>query len=65
MQRGGAPGTQDCTFDDFDEISEYAKPAVSYLAGAGIINGMGNNKFEPKTAVTRAMLAQIIYKANF
>lgn len=65
MLKLGAPSERECTFDDFDEISEYAKPAVSYLTQAGIINGMGNNKFEPKTAVTRAMLAQIIYKANF
>lgn len=54
-----------CGFDDFDSVSEYAREAVSALAGAGIINGMGDNKFEPRTTVTRAMLAQIIYKAKF
>lgn len=65
MYKDDIPSADDCKFDDYDTVSEYAKQAVASLQQAGIIDGMGNNKFEPDTAVTRAMLAQIIYKANF
>ncbi len=56
---------EDCGFADFDEVSAYARDAVAALAAAGVINGMGSNEFQPKTAVTRAMLAQIIYNGKF
>lgn len=52
-------------FADFDTVSEYAKEAVAAMYEAGIINGMGDNTFAPKAAVTRAMLAQILYKSGF
>ncbi|MBR2885511.1 MAG: S-layer homology domain-containing protein [Clostridia bacterium] len=48
------------TFSDEDEISPYAKEAVKYLSSGGIIAGMGNDKFEPKSPATRAMTAKII-----
>ncbi len=65
MYKDRLPQAEESGFDDFDSVSEYAKKAVASLEKAGIINGMGNGKFEPGTPVTRAMLAQIIYKANF
>ena len=49
-------------FADEKEIAGYAKEAVSYLAGAGMINGVGENRFAPKDAVTRAQAAKIIYE---
>ena len=48
-------------FADFDKISDYAKDAVSYLAGAGIINGYDNGNFAPTDNATRAESAVLIY----
>ncbi len=54
--------SEDMSFDDAASISDYAKDAVAALSGNGIINGMGNNCFEPANTTTRAQVAQIIYK---
>lgn len=47
-------------FTDKDEISDYAMESVNALAGAGIINGKDNGKFEPKANATRAETAVMI-----
>ena len=49
-------------FSDMNEISDYAIDSVSYLAGAGIINGMSETTFVPKEQTTRAQAALLIYK---
>lgn len=49
------------TFADEGQISEYAKDAVKKLSKAGIINGKGNNCFDPDAALTRAEAAKVIY----
>ena len=49
-------------FDDFENISEYAKEAVNALGKEGIISGMGNNEFMPKQNSNRAQAAVIIYR---
>lgn len=49
-------------FDDESEIADYAKDSVQKLQTAGIVNGVGNNKFEPNGKVTRAMAAKVIYE---
>ena len=48
-------------FKDFDIISEYAKQAVSFVAGAGIINGMETGCFNPHDGATRAQMAKLVY----
>lgn len=50
-------------FADAEAISDYAKDAVSALAGSGYISGMGNASFAPLSNLTRAQAAQIIYNA--
>ena len=47
-------------FADYDKISEYAYDAVAYMSGAGIINGMENNTFNPDMPATRAQAAKLI-----
>ncbi|MBO5060730.1 MAG: S-layer homology domain-containing protein [Clostridia bacterium] len=47
-------------FTDKGEISEYAKEAVNALAGCGMINGMDDGSFAPKSNMTRAQAAVII-----
>jgi len=50
-------------FTDVAEISDYALGAVSSLSGKGVINGMGDGSFAPKSFATRAQAAQMIYNA--
>lgn len=49
------------SFNDSDDISGYAREAVSRLCGAGIISGMGDNEFKPLGFTTRAQAAKVIY----
>ncbi len=51
------------SFSDDSLISSYAKDAVYALAGNGVINGMGDGTFAPKSNLTRAQAAQIIFTA--
>jgi len=48
-------------FADSAEISDWAKEAVDYLYRAGVVNGVGANKFDPQGTTTRAMGAKVIY----
>ncbi len=48
-------------FTDYGEISDYAKEAVAKMSGNGIISGMGDGRFAPKSPATRAQAAKIIY----
>lgn len=50
-------------FEDYDEISEYAKDAVDYMTDKGAVSGFPDGTFRPKAPCTRAEAAKIIYKA--
>ena len=50
------------SFDDDANIADYAKTAVEVLTGAGILNGMGDGTFAPKSTVTRAQSAKVVYE---
>lgn len=50
-------------FSDEESIDVYAKDSVNALRGAGIVTGMGENRFAPKENVTRAMAAVILNRA--
>lgn len=56
-------GEENMSFDDEENISDYAKEAVKKLAGAKIINGMGDGTFAPKMTLTRAQAAVLINAA--
>lgn len=47
-------------FDDDNDISPYAAESVEILRAAGVVNGMGDNKFMPKENVSRAQAAKIV-----
>ena len=49
-------------FGDVSSFAEYAKAPVAALNGAGIVNGVGNNNFNPTGNATRAEAAVVIYK---
>ena len=50
--------TTTVTFEDVDDGVWYAE-AVNTLASLGIINGVGNNRYEPERAITRAEFTAI------
>ena len=47
-------------FGDADSIADYAKEAIGALAGAGIINGMGDGTVAPQNNATRAEAAKML-----
>ena len=49
-------------FTDGAEIADYAKEAVEMLAGAEIVNGVGDGRFAPKASASRAEAAVIILR---
>lgn len=50
-------------FKDDTNISETTKPYVYYLKEKGVISGDDEGKFNPKTPVTRAVMATILDRA--
>ena len=51
-------------FADDNEISNWAVNSVKACVSAGVISGMGNNRFCPWAYVTRAQLVTMIYAAE-
>lgn len=60
LKKGLSLTPKELAFGDKEEISGYAKEAVSALCGAGVVSGTGSG-FSPKTATTRQEAAQLIY----
>jgi len=50
-------------FADINNVASWARPAVTALQRAGVIQGMGDNNFEPTGRSNRASVASMI--ANF
>ncbi len=50
------------SISDIEDVSDYAKDAVTSLYRRGIISGTGDGKTEPKKNTTRAEAAALIYK---
>lgn len=48
-------------FADEADISTYAKEAINVLYKAGIISGVSDTEFAPKTEVNRAMAARVLH----
>ena len=49
-------------FVDANTINDYALNSVNALANAGVIKGVGDNKFMPKNSGLRAEVAVILYR---
>jgi len=49
-------------FDDIDSV-EWARESIEALASNGIVNGKGNNKFDPEGVVTRSEFTKMIIGA--
>ncbi len=57
-----APGDNTEPFADDSKIGSWAYEAVYIIKNAGIVSGMGENKFEPRGKATRAQVAQMMMK---
>ncbi len=53
----------DLSYDDEAAIPEESKPYVAYVTTEELMNGMGENRFEPMTSLTRAQVATLLYRA--
>ena len=51
-------------FNDFWNISDYAKEAVGKLSASGIVNGMGDGSFAPLKQTTRAEAAVLLCRVR-
>ena len=49
-------------FNDFEDVSDYAKEPVKRMFKAGIINGMPNGNFMPENNMSRAEAAVMLYR---
>ncbi len=49
------------TFSDVKE-SDWYYDAVKYVVNNGLMNGMGNNEFQPNAPMTRAMLVTVLWR---
>jgi hypothetical protein len=47
-------------FSDADAIAGWAKEALAWATGAGVINGMGDGAVAPRGTATRAQVAQML-----
>ena len=50
------------SYNDFDQISEWAIPAVQWGCGAGIISGKEDGILDPAGSALRAEVAQMMMK---
>ena len=48
-------------FADDSDIAGYARSSIYKLKNAGLISGMGDDRFMPKSAATRAQASKILY----
>jgi hypothetical protein len=58
-----ADAEPELTFADAGEIAGWARGYVSAAVNAGIITGVGDNRFAPADSVTRAQAATMIIRA--
>lgn len=47
-------------YQDNDVISNWAKPFVAFASYSGLVNGMNDGSFAPKTSATRAQVATVL-----
>ena len=50
------------SYADFDQLGEYAIPAMQWACGAGIINGTSADTLSPYGSATRAQTAAMLYR---
>lgn len=56
-----APALEGKSFDDISLASNWARESIEAAKMLGLVNGKGGNRFEPKSNVTRAEIAKMIW----
>lgn len=57
------PGSESTnSWADASQISSWAHEGINYVVGAGIMNGTGENKFEPQGMFTREQAIVTVYR---
>ncbi len=62
QKQGVTYPTKTVTFADESQIDGYAKEHVAYCAGIGLVNGVGDDRFDPKAGTKRAEAATIMVR---
>ena len=57
-----AEARRELGFDDKADVSNWAETCVNKAVSAGLINGMGDNKFIPKDSAKREQAMVLIYR---
>jgi hypothetical protein len=52
------------SFEDFENVSDYAKDAFRYACSNGIISGTSKSTLSPKESATRAQMAAIFQRCE-
>lgn len=52
------------SYSDENSVSEWAKPGVALMRSSGIIAGDGKGNFNPKSAATRAEIANVLMRLS-
>ena len=52
------------SFEDFENVSDYAKDAFKFACANGIISGTSNTTLSPKESATRAQMAAIFRRCE-
>lgn len=55
-------GQYNMSFEDSDEISNWAKDAVGFAYNKGILAGVGNNRVDPKGIATREQVIALVVR---
>lgn len=50
------------SYTDFDQLSEYAIPAMQWACGAGVIQGSDDGLLQPQGTASRAETAQMLLR---
>lgn len=50
------------SFSDAERVSDWAKTAMSWAVGSGLINGLPDGTLSPRTLITRAQCAMILMR---
>ena len=58
----GSPAAQAEPFADQEAISAYARTAVDWARAAGLVSGVGGNRFAPGADLTRSELAVVVMR---
>ena len=50
------------SYEDFDDVSEYAIPSMQWAVGSGLIKGRTEKTLNPKDTATRVEIAAILHR---